>query len=86
MRSEVTVVGSVCVCAPNILYSSHKRPTNDTTYLTGNEGLKVWFSLKMLRCRDPTAIRIVRIQTVGHFYSAENAHVHCDLYIRARMR
>ena len=28
------------------------RPTNDTTYLTGNEGHKfVRFSLKMLRCR-----------------------------------
>ena len=42
--------------------------------------LIVGFSLKVLRCRDPTAIHIVHIRTVGHSYSAENSHAHCDLY------
>ena len=30
----------------------------------------------MLRCRDLSAASIVRIQRVGHFYSAESAHAH----------
>ena len=45
--ARVTVVGSVCVIQ-NLTYG----PTNDTTYLTGNEGENiVRFSLKTLRCR-----------------------------------
>ena len=30
----------------------------------------------MLRCRDLSAASIVRILTVGHFYTAENVHAH----------
>ena len=33
-----TVVGSVCV---SVCPFSTNRPTNDTTYLTGNEGQKI---------------------------------------------
>ena len=41
LGAHAQVVGSVCVCALKIVYSSHKRPTNDTTYLTGNAGQKI---------------------------------------------
>ena len=37
MRSEGTVVGSVCL---NLTSRMSVRLTNDTTYLTGNEGQK----------------------------------------------
>ena len=41
MRSEGTVVGSVCLCVTQHLTSPmFVRLTNDTTYLTGNEGQK----------------------------------------------
>ena len=57
MRSEGTVVGSVCVCLSVCLsVTLHLtsrmifRPTNDTTYLMGNEGqnFRAVFTLKML--------------------------------------
>ena len=53
MRSEGTVVGSVCLSVTQHLTSPmFVRLTNDTTYLTGNEGqIFVRFSLKMLRCK-----------------------------------
>ena len=37
--ARVTVVGSVClsVCV-SVIQNLTNRPTNDTTYLTGNEG------------------------------------------------
>ena len=41
MRSEGTVVGSVCVCVSvtqHLTSPMFVRLTNDTTYLTGNEG------------------------------------------------
>ena len=63
--ARVTVVGSVCVCAPNIVYSSHKPSTNDRTYLTGNEGQKfcgIFSENAPLR-----ASSIVRLLLVGHF-------------------
>ena len=45
MRSEGTVVGFVCVCVClsvtlNLTSRMSVRLTNDTTYLTGNEGQK----------------------------------------------
>ena len=51
--------------------------TNDTTYLTGNEG-QIFRGLKTLRCKarvDPA------LYVVGHFIAAENAQ---SLYIRPR--
>ena len=62
MRSEGTVVGSVCL-------SVSEHLTNDTTYLTGNEGQKVLgFSLKMLRCRASALPALhIRYGVVGHF-------------------
>ena len=70
--ARVTVVGSVClsVC-PSMLQLTSRlfaRPTNDTIYCTGS--LIEPFFL------DLSAATILRIQTVGHFYSAENAHAH----------
>ena len=42
MRSEGTVVGSVCLSVTQHLTSPmFVRLTNDTTYLTGNEGQKI---------------------------------------------
>ena len=43
MRQKVTVVGSVslCVCYLNLTFPMFVCLTNDTTYLTGNEGQKV---------------------------------------------
>ena len=42
MRSEGTVVGFVCVSVTlNLTSRMSVRLTNDTTYLTGNEGQKV---------------------------------------------
>ena len=36
-----TVVGSVCLCVcVSVIQNLTYRPTNDTTYLTGNEGQK----------------------------------------------
>ena len=49
------------------------RPTNDTTYLTGNEGQEfVWFSsvAELERFQYTTAI------ASRPFYSAENAHAY----------
>ena len=43
MRSEGTVVGSVCVCLSVTLHLTSRmfvRLTKDTAYLTGNEGQK----------------------------------------------
>ena len=40
MRSEVTVVGSVCVSV-SVIQNLTNRPTNDTTYLTGIEGQNI---------------------------------------------
>ena len=45
--ARVTVVGSVCVCVCVCVSTQHLtsrmfiHPTNDTTYLTGNEGQKI---------------------------------------------
>ena len=48
--ARVTVVGSVCVCVcvcvcvsvtQHLTYRMFIRPTNDTTYLTGNKGQKI---------------------------------------------
>ena len=36
----ITVVGSVCLCVH--IKNLTNRPTNDTTYLTGNEGCEVF--------------------------------------------
>ena len=50
MRSEGTVVGSVCLCVcvsvclsvtQHLTSPMFVRLTNDTTYLTGNEGQKI---------------------------------------------
>ena len=56
--ARVTVVGYVPGLSVYLSVTQHLasrmfiRPTNDTTYLTGNEGqIFVGFSLKMLRCR-----------------------------------
>ena len=59
--ARVTVVGSVCVSVclsvcmsvtQHLTSRTFIRPTNDMTYLTGDEGQNfVGFSLKMLRCR-----------------------------------
>ena len=43
--ARVTVVGSVCVCvsvAQHLTYRMFIRPTNDTTYLTGNEDQNIY--------------------------------------------
>ena len=40
MRSEGTVVGSVCLLSLSVT-PMFVRLTNDTTYLTGNEGQKI---------------------------------------------
>ena len=39
--ARVTVVGSVCVSTQHLTYRMFIRPTNDPTYLTGNEGQKI---------------------------------------------
>ena len=54
--ARVTVVGSVCLSVKSHLtYGASVRPENAVTYSAGNEGQKiVGFSLKPLRCRDPT--------------------------------
>ena len=55
MRSESIYCSWVCVCVCVTLHPTSPmffRLTNDTTYLTGNEGQNFeWFSLKMLRCK-----------------------------------
>ena len=54
--ARVTVVVPVCLCVCsvtlNLTCRMFVRLTNDTTYLTGNEGQKFeQFSLKMLHCK-----------------------------------
>ena len=85
MRSEG--YGSwVCLCVSlSVGASTHFSivcfPENDTIYCTGNDNqfYGAVFFLNTLRCRDLSAVSIVRIQTVGHFYSAENA---CALFLQ----
>ena len=48
-----------------------------SSYCTGSDNqFFLPFFLNMLRCRELSAASMVRIQTVGHFYSAENMHAH----------
>ena len=49
------------------------RPTNDTTYLTGNEGQEfVWFS----SVAELERFQYTKAIASRPFYSAENAHVY----------
>ena len=84
MRSEgygswVCLCVCVCVCVSvtqHLTYRMFIRPTNDTTYLTGNDGQKiVGFSLKI------SVAELERFQysmaiASRPFYSGENAHAY----------
>ena len=51
------------------------RLTNDTTYLTGNEGQKFeQFYLKMLRCQDRVLPTFAANVQSANFIAVENAH------------
>ena len=72
--ARVTVVGSVCLSMLQPLDCLFVPETIPSTAQVTTISLIQPFILNMLRCRDLSAATIVRIQTVGHFYSAENAH------------
>ena len=58
-RRVIVVVVSVCLSVKSHLTSGASvHPENAVTYSTGNGGKKfVGFSLKLLRCGDPTLLR-----------------------------
>ena len=75
MRSEgyCSVCVSVCTCFNSLLDFPQTIPS---TARVMTISLIEPFFLNMLRCRDLSAATIVCIQTVGHFFLAENAHAH----------
>ena len=84
MRSESTVVRSVCLNI-SLLHPMFVRLTNDTTYLTANEGQKCRaVSLKLLRCKARARKSQYAISGTAHAFTyawasqcAEGCAFHC---------